>query len=65
MYEDDQWVAAEGEGLREKWDAAGSNNGDPYHCVVDGIKMKWNELCQQWLPDVEVCSGFLIINLND
>ncbi|VDK44319.1 unnamed protein product [Anisakis simplex] len=60
IYEDDKWVAAIGDNLNEKWsNAVASSTQNPYECVVDGVKMEWNEHSQQWLPAVEVNEDFL------
>lgn len=57
MFEEDKWIVADGDDLKEKWDSAGTVgeiSGDPYHYVVDGVTMEWNQISQQWLPAVEV-----------
>ncbi|CAG9535554.1 unnamed protein product [Cercopithifilaria johnstoni] len=62
VFEKDEWIAANGDDLKKKWDTAGTIggiNGNPYRCVVDGIAMEWNQISQQWLPAVEVNEDFL------
>ncbi|VDP22310.1 unnamed protein product [Onchocerca flexuosa] len=62
VYEEDKWIAAKGDDLKEKWNTASMTDeisGNPYRCVVDGVTMEWNQISQQWLPVVEVNEDFL------
>ncbi|KAM3720660.1 HIV Tat-specific factor [Dirofilaria immitis] len=62
VFEEDKWIAATGNDLKEKWDRAstiGEISENPYRCVVDGVTMEWNQISQQWLPVVEVNEDFL------
>ncbi|KAI3420211.1 hypothetical protein GPALN_003529 [Globodera pallida] len=34
---------------------------NPYKCIADGVPMTWNEVCGQWLPDVDVDEDFLAL----
>ncbi|MCP9260418.1 hypothetical protein DINM_003769 [Dirofilaria immitis] len=61
VFEEDKWIAATGNDLKEKWDRAstiGEISENPYRCVVDGVTMEWNQISQQWLPVVEVNEDF-------
>ncbi|VDK75970.1 unnamed protein product [Litomosoides sigmodontis] len=62
VFEEDKWIAANGDDLKKKWDAAGTasdTSDNPYRCVVNGVTMEWNHISQQWLPMVEVNDDFL------